>query len=593
VAARFGTLIVPSLRRYITSATIEVVGPMTIQGMGHGGGPGEVWEPGVSNQNVSEFICATSFTSGDMFHCPSEFAVNWRDLLISSHVSLSFLTISTRSAGAAIHLVGPNTTGSTNANSSIERVAFSGFDVSVKLERCADTNITQCYFQGWKTAAIDIGTGGYAVESSPGQIHHNKFFGDVTAGTAQQCAIRTSSGYGGIANNLFVGSQTAILVNVNDLVNIGSMMIAFNSIEEQLSYGINIVQSGSATIDAITIQNNEFSNLTNTTVTSHVNVTGAANASIKTLSITGNKIQSFLTGGAGVCISVQFCTTGVISENLFNISGCYAISVGSVVSADVLDNKINSSGILGTGGYFFSSPANVVLRDTSTRAIAAASTPNMADGSSLYISDGKAVANGSTAFTSGGTGCIIWRIGGAWVTIPSAVTAIDGLPIGQTTQAAGGFSLVFINGTAAANRQLNFLTSGSTRWTWQAVGGTESGSNSGSNMALTAYSDAGGFLYSPFSANRSSGLITLSKGAAISGGSSTIDGAVIGGTTPGAVTGTSVRTLSTTGPTWTAGTGAPASTQPLGSMWSRTDGSVGTTLYVSRGGGTWNAVAGV
>lgn len=61
----------------------------------------------------------------------------------------------------------------------------------------------------------------------------------------------------------------------------------------------------------------------------------------------------------------------------------------------------------------------------------------------------------------------------------------------------------------------------------------------------------------------------------------------------GEASGASIRTLSPSGPTWTAGTGAPATTQPLGSMFSRTDGGVGTTLYVSRGAGTWNPVAGV
>jgi hypothetical protein len=47
------------------------------------------------------------------------------------------------------------------------------------------------------------------------------------------------------------------------------------------------------------------------------------------------------------------------------------------------------------------------------------------------------------------------------------------------------------------------------------------------------------------------------------------------------------------GPTWTSGTAAPTSTQPVGSLYSCTGGAVGATLYVSRGGGVWNAVAGV
>lgn len=47
-------------------------------------------------------------------------------------------------------------------------------------------------------------------------------------------------------------------------------------------------------------------------------------------------------------------------------------------------------------------------------------------------------------------------------------------------------------------------------------------------------------------------------------------------------------------PAWTSGTGAPgALVKPKGSMYSRVDGGVGTTLYVSQGAGTWNPVAGV
>lgn len=47
------------------------------------------------------------------------------------------------------------------------------------------------------------------------------------------------------------------------------------------------------------------------------------------------------------------------------------------------------------------------------------------------------------------------------------------------------------------------------------------------------------------------------------------------------------------GPNIQAGAGAATGTQPAGSIWLRTDGATGTRLYVSAGGGTWNAVAGV
>lgn len=47
------------------------------------------------------------------------------------------------------------------------------------------------------------------------------------------------------------------------------------------------------------------------------------------------------------------------------------------------------------------------------------------------------------------------------------------------------------------------------------------------------------------------------------------------------------------GPTITTGAGVPGTTTPVGSMYLRTGGGVGTTLYVSQGAGVWNAVAGV
>jgi hypothetical protein len=64
------------------------------------------------------------------------------------------------------------------------------------------------------------------------------------------------------------------------------------------------------------------------------------------------------------------------------------------------------------------------------------------------------------------------------------------------------------------------------------------------------------------------------------------------------VNGTGVTTVASaiigaSGPTIRSGTGAASGTQPKGSIWMRTDGGVGTTMYVSQGGGTWNAVAGV
>ncbi|HEY6258345.1 MAG TPA: hypothetical protein VIY51_21385 [Xanthobacteraceae bacterium] len=54
-----------------------------------------------------------------------------------------------------------------------------------------------------------------------------------------------------------------------------------------------------------------------------------------------------------------------------------------------------------------------------------------------------------------------------------------------------------------------------------------------------------------------------------------------------------IRIAGPAGPTWYSGDGLPLAIAPGGSLYSRTDGAVGSTLYVSAGAGIWNAVAGV
>ena len=71
---------------------------------------------------------------------------------------------------------------------------------------------------------------------------------------------------------------------------------------------------------------------------------------------------------------------------------------------------------------------------------------------------------------------------------------------------------------------------------------------------------------------------------AVAGAFQTNGSAVIGGT---------IAFGSASGPTITTGAGAPVATQPQGSIYLRTAGGVGSTLYVTQGGGVWNAVAGV
>ena len=61
----------------------------------------------------------------------------------------------------------------------------------------------------------------------------------------------------------------------------------------------------------------------------------------------------------------------------------------------------------------------------------------------------------------------------------------------------------------------------------------------------------------------------------------------------GALTlGGALRIAGSSGPTWSSGPGAPSTTQPNGSLYSRSDGTLGARLYVSTGS-AWNAVMSV
>jgi hypothetical protein len=161
------------------------------------------------------------------------------------------------------------------------------------------------------------------------------------------------------------------------------------------------------------------------------------------------------------------------------------------------------------------------------------------------------------------------------VTAYSSLTAVGTFTAQSTFSQFGsnaGASLsVQFNGAAATNRTIGFNTAGSTRWNLGVSNSAEGGSNAGTDFLINRYSDTGVFIDQPIAINRATGIVTC------------LDGIVTA----------NVRIGLASGPTWTSGVGAPASTQPVGSMFSRTDGAVGTTLYVSRGAGTWNAVAGV
>lgn len=126
--------------------------------------------------------------------------------------------------------------------------------------------------------------------------------------------------------------------------------------------------------------------------------------------------------------------------------------------------------------------------------------------------------------------------------------------VGYNTGSTGSLTL---NGADTSYRGIYFNGNGTSRWVMVC--------DNVNNFDLNAYDTSGNYLSTPLSINRTTGLASFSA-------------AGVGGAG---------------GPTWTAGDSPPTSVQPPGSLYSNAGGTVGSHLYVSAGGGTWNAVAGV
>jgi hypothetical protein len=129
--------------------------------------------------------------------------------------------------------------------------------------------------------------------------------------------------------------------------------------------------------------------------------------------------------------------------------------------------------------------------------------------------------------------------------------------------------IVFLNYTGSSTVGLDFAGAAISQNVLRLTAG-QNVNWDGSNAVNTSYSS--GYW-------QVTNLGTTQFAASILGGNSYFSGSVgVGGAA---------------GPYWSSGIGSPAYIAPRGSMFSRTDGAVGSTLYVSQGGGTWHTVAGV
>ena len=129
--------------------------------------------------------------------------------------------------------------------------------------------------------------------------------------------------------------------------------------------------------------------------------------------------------------------------------------------------------------------------------------------------------------------------------------------------ASGGYARVNLDRPAGQFGAVFFKTAASQRWLIAANGDSESGSNAGTNLQITAYDDAGTALFSPLVITRATGKTTFGSVGASAG-----------------------IEYGTNGPRDMVGTGSPEGvvTAPVGSTWRDTNATTGAIKWIKASG---------
>lgn len=387
-----GSPVLIPLGQWRIDSGLSTTDPVYLVGEGMGAGPGAV-----STTDCSMILA--NFLSGDLLSVVSLYGSTIKGLHFSTNVGL-------RLSGAAIHLSGDGLA-STGSNSVIEECSFNQQYEDIRLTRYIQARIERTYHQGWGSYAIvNATTGGF--EPGGGYIAHNYFAGSTTASTTQSGCILTRAGYAWIHDNLILGAQVGIKVDISEY-DLAFPSIHHNSIEEQDIYGIYITGANSKVIGLLDVSFNEFSvTTTRANYTSCVQVDNAS-YTIENADFTGNCFR---------------CNSGNASFRYFNLQNGNRIRVVSNVITHLAGN--GSAVFLGGGtlasGEIRNNSVNIVagtlpkysgvnlLRVYDYEGTTFANLPSVANGSVIYCTDGT-FAN---PVAGGGTGCFAKRLNGAW-----------------------------------------------------------------------------------------------------------------------------------------------------------------------------------
>jgi hypothetical protein len=255
-------------------------------------------------------------------------------------------------------------------------------------------------------------------EGGLGFIHDNLFFGPGNAGGSQGPCIYSEVGYGHVHDNVFTGGAGAVNFSAANFP-AGGMKIHHNTIEDGRLYGVSVSSVANTAIAMVQIDCNEFSgaSVSGGMIAPIVINDNATSSYISDLQITNNVMRMVMSGTSGY-INVSTGTNVQITGNqLENIGPTVNTAIrcnGSflLAQARVAENQL----VANPNGYtnLYDCKNLVVVRDLTT-GVPFVALGGWNNGSEVYVSDGRTTtALSNLTVRAGGTGCVAWRMSGAW-----------------------------------------------------------------------------------------------------------------------------------------------------------------------------------
>jgi hypothetical protein len=390
---------------FIVTSALTITKGISVLGSGIGVGSG--------TGNSGGTVIRSTAAAGDVFTVSCADAVIFENIAIDSTVTKAANT-------AGIRLQGSSGSGSINKRSKLDKLKISNMYDAVVFDGASDVVIHACDILDYISVGIYSKQTG-ATDAGQSLIHGCVIW-DQNLGTSQACIRYDKGGDLKIVGNKLLGSQYGFRMVLDDGPT-GTLLFSSNSFEQQTINCADFKQATTGkTFGNLAMIGNEFSILAVSSAQGAVNVQAGISSLWISNIVVSNNVFNMGTTQAQPHINIQDGNGVMVSNNVMtNLgnSGPTAISVGgNATNVQVLNNIITA---YPTGKYAAGLNVNTVLVDTNGMTYSELST--LKNGSSVYVTNGTivGVVPPATTYnftvTSGGSGCLAFRMNGAWVSI--------------------------------------------------------------------------------------------------------------------------------------------------------------------------------